>query len=133
MPRSFSPRLRNNSSDTSKAIDITIKHVATARIVGLIFSRSPENIFQGIVRCLKDPTNRTTTTSSKDVMKANKPPETTPGSIIGNVTRKNAITGLAPRLAAARNNVVSNPTNVAVTVITTKGVPSAAWDRMTPI
>ena len=85
------------------------------------------------MRCLKDPTNRTTTTSSKDVMKANKPPETTPGSIIGNVTRKNARVGFAPRLAAARNKVVSNPTNVAVTVITTKGVPSAAWDRMTPI
>lgn len=108
-----------------------IKHVATARIVGLMCSRIPENIFQGIVRCLNEPTKRTTTTSSKEVMKANNPPEMTPGKMMGNVMRKKAIVGLAPRLAAARNIVRSNPTSVAVTVITTNGVPKAACASIT--
>ena len=65
-------------------------------------------------------------------MKANSAPETTPGRIRGIVTLKNVWNGLAPRLAAARVSEWSKPTSVAVTVIRTKGVPSAAWATMTP-
>jgi len=65
-------------------------------------------------------------------MKANRAPDTIPGSISGMVTLKKVSTGLAPRLAAARIKEWSNPTRVAVTVITTNGVPSAAWATMTP-
>ena len=49
-------------------------------------SRIPENICHGIVRCLKLPTNRTTTTSSNDVINANSAPEMTPGRINGTIT-----------------------------------------------
>ena len=101
-------------------------------MVGLICSRIPENICQGIVRCLKLPTNSTTTTSSNDVMKANRAPEITPGKISGTITLKKMVGGVAPRLAAARIKLLSKPTRVAVTVMTTNGVPNAAWARMTP-
>jgi hypothetical protein len=37
------------------------------------------NICQGSVFCPAEPTKSTTTTSSKEVMKANSPPEITPG------------------------------------------------------
>ena len=45
--------------------------------------------------------NKTTTTSSKEVTKANKPPDITPGKINGSVTFINVFTGLLPKLAAA--------------------------------
>ena len=44
----------------------------------------------------------TTTTSSNDVTNANKAPEATPGRMTGSITLKNAVNGVAPRLAAAR-------------------------------
>src|SRR5210317_420954 len=83
MPRKRSERRRNNSTVESKAIDNTTKIVATARIVGEICSRKPKNICQGKVFCPADPMNITTTTSSNDVMKANRPPDMTPGKING--------------------------------------------------
>ena len=46
--------------------------------------------------------NKTTTTSSKDVTNANKPPDMTPGNIRGRVIFKKVLTGLLPKLAAAR-------------------------------
>ena len=65
-------------------------------------------------------------------MNANSAPEITPGKISGTITRKKVRCGEAPSVAAARTKLWSKPTSVAVTVITTKGVPSAAWARMTP-
>ena len=65
----------------------------------------------------------TTTTSSKEVTNANKAPEITPGKIKGKVTFINVLTGLLPRLAAALVTLWSKPVSVAVTVITTNGVP----------
>ena len=132
MPHSLSPLRRNNSTVINNATETITSIVATAKIVGLICSRMPENICQGIVLCLKLPTKSTTTTSSKDVMKANSEPEITPGNISGTITLKNVVDGDAPRLADARIKVLSNPTSVAVTVITTKGVPRAACASITP-
>jgi ABC-type sugar transport system permease subunit len=96
------------------------------------YSRMPENICHGIVRCLKLPTKSTTTTSSNEVMKANRAPEITPGRMSGTITLKKVRGGDEPRLAEARIRLLSKPTRVAVTVMTTNGVPSAAWARITP-
>jgi hypothetical protein len=104
----------------------TTRIVATAKMVGLICSRKPVNICQGSVLFFAEPTNITTTTSSNDVIKANKAPEITPGIIKGICTLKKVRTGPAPIEAAARVRLRSKPTKVAVTVIITKGMPKAA-------
>ena len=65
-------------------------------------------------------------------MNAKRAPEITPGRISGTMTLKKVVVGEAPRLDEARIKLLSNPTKVAVTVMTTKGVPRAAWARMTP-
>ena len=67
--------------------------------------------------------NKTTTTSSNEVTNANNPPEITPGKINGNVIFIKVFTGSLPKLAAALVTLWSNPESVAVTVITTNGVP----------
>jgi hypothetical protein len=113
-------------------MEIATRIVATARIVGLICSRRPVNICHGSVCCPAEPTKITTTTSSKDVMKAKSPPEITPGRISGIWILKKVVTGLAPSEAEARVRERSNPTRVAVTVMMTKGIPSAAWASTTP-
>jgi hypothetical protein len=82
-----------------------ISRVAAAAMVGLRFSRMPLNICRGRVACSGPARNRVTTTSSNEVAKANSAPEITPGAISGRVTRKNAVTGGAPRLAAARTRL----------------------------
>ncbi len=64
-------------------------------------------------------------------MKANSAPEITPGRISGICTRKKVVTGSAPMFAAARVSDRSKPTSVAVTVMMTKGMPSAAWASTT--
>ncbi|MCY1383752.1 hypothetical protein D9M69_719080 [compost metagenome] len=73
-----------------------------ARMLGLICSRRPENICRGMVRCCGPAMNRMTTTSSKEVMKANSAPEITPGRISGMMMSKNTRNGVAPRFSAAR-------------------------------
>ncbi len=50
-PRSRSDRRRSSSSAVRRATDTHTSKVATARIVGLICSRMPENICHGMVRC----------------------------------------------------------------------------------
>ena len=55
----------------------------------------------GIVVLSKPAKNKTTTTSSKDVTKANNPPDITPGKISGNVTFIKVFIGVLPKLAAA--------------------------------
>ena len=77
--------------------------------------------------------NSTTTTSSNEVTKANNAPEITPGIINGNVIFINVFTGLLPKLAAARVTLWSKPVNVAVTVITTNGVPKIICDNTIPV
>ncbi|MNL73508.1 hypothetical protein D3C87_1989770 [compost metagenome] len=57
---------------------------------------------------------------------ANSAPEITPGAISGSVTRRNAVSGDAPRLAAARTRLWLKPCNVADTVMITNGTPSTA-------
>jgi hypothetical protein len=64
-----------------------------------------------------------TTTSSKEVTKANKAPEIIPGNISGIVILKKVFVGLLPKLEAALVILSSKPLSVAVTVITTNGVP----------
>src|SRR5690625_6685722 len=93
----------------------------------------PDHISRGMVRCSTPATNSTMTISSKEVMKAKRAPEITPGRISGKVTRKKVCRGVAPRLAAALARLSSKPMRVAVTVMTTKGTPKAVWARMTPV
>ena len=126
IPRKRSERRLSNSRTVSKTIDSITSNVATARIVGLICSRIPDHIWRGIVRCSGLAKNSTATTSSNEVMKANRPPETTPGIINGIWTRLKVVIGPAPRELAARTSDLSNPTSVAVTVIITNGVPRIA-------
>ena len=115
-------------------MDITIKHVATAIIVGLNCSLKPVHICSGIVvRDLSPPaTNKITTISSKEVTKAKRAPEIMPGYIWGIVILKNVFVGVLPKLDAARVMLSSNPLSVAVTVITTNGVPKIMCAITTP-
>ena len=133
IPLSLSDLLLKSSALTRIKVDIMIKQVATARIVGLNCSLKPTHIWIGIVVFSSPAKNITTTTSSKEVTKANSAPEMTPGKIKGNVTFIKVLTGLLPRLAAALVTLWSNPVNVAVTVITTNGVPKIIWAKTIPV
>ena len=55
-----------------------------------------------------------------------------PGNISGNVILKNVFVGVLPKLDAARVILSSNPLSVAVTVITTNGVPKIMCAITTP-
>ena len=55
-----------------------------------------------------------------------------PGVIRGNVILKKVLVGVLPRLEAARVILSSNPLKVAVTVITTNGVPKIICAIMMP-
>ena len=91
--------------------------VAAAMIVGLIWSRMPENICTGSVRCSAAVRNSATTTSSNEVTKAKSAPEIMPGRISGITTLKNTVCGGAPQEAPARISVLSKLDKVAVTVL----------------
>ena len=101
-------------------------------MVGLIRSRMPANICLGSVRVSGDEMNRATTSSSNEVAKANSAPETTPGAISGRITLRKAVSGGAPRLAAARASDQSKPVSVEITVTTTKGVARIVWAITSP-
>ena len=107
--------------------------MATDNIVGLSCSLNPVHIWIGIVVLSNPAKNNTITTSSKDVTNANKAPEITPGKISGSVIFIKVFTGLLPRLAAALVTLWSNPDNVAVTVITTNGVPYIICAKTIPV
>ena len=132
IPLIRSDLLLKSSAVTSINVESIIKQVATASIVGLNCSLRPVHIWIGIVVLSKPAKNKTTTTSSKDVTNANKAPDITPGKIKGKVIFINVLTGSLPRLAAALVTLWSNPDSVAVTVITTKGVPSIMWAIIIP-
>ena len=112
--RSTLPILSNILLNAEKS-----KLTITATDLDLIFIHQIDNI-----EVLEE--GKTTTTSSNDVMKANKAPETTPGKINGICILKNVRDVPDPRLCAALVNEWSKPASVAVTVITTNGVPSTA-------
>ena len=57
--------------------------VAAERMVGLISCLIPDHIWRGRVICSGPPIKRTTTTSSKEVIKAKRAPEITPGRMSG--------------------------------------------------
>ena len=57
----------------------------------------------------------------------------TPGIIKGSVIFMNVFTGLLPKLAAALVTLWSKPDKVAVTVITTNGVPKIICDKIIPV
>ena len=101
IPLILSDLLLNNSAVTRIKVESTIKHVATARIVGLNCSLKPVHICIGIVVFSSPAKNNTTTTSSKDVTNANKPPDITPGNIKGNVIFIKVLKGSLPKLDAA--------------------------------
>ena len=133
MPLIRSDLLLKSSAVTSINVERIIKQVATASIVGLNCSLKPVHIWIGIVVLSKPAKNNTTTTSSKDVTNANKAPEITPGKINGKVIFINVLTGSLPRLDAALVTLWSNPVNVAVTVMTTKGVPKIMCANTIPV
>ena len=132
MPRNRSDLLLSISTVVNKAIDKATKHVAIHKITGLVSCRIPAHICLGIVICSTLPINITTTTSSKEIMNANNAPEITPGRIKGIITLKKVRIVSAPKLWEARIKFVSKPVKVAVTVITTNGVPRAVCTRINP-
>ena len=106
--------------------------VAAAKIVGLISLRIPDHICLGSVYCSGPPTKRTITTSSNEVMKANKAPEITPGAMRGACIFKKFLSGEPPKVAPARRRLLSKPAREAVTVITTKGIPRIVCAMINP-
>ena len=124
---------RIHSSTSIRLVVKMISSVATAAMVGLMFSRMPVNICRGSVTCSGPARNSVTTTSSNEVAKANSAPEITPGAITGSVTRKKVCTGPAPRLSEARTRLWLKPCSVASTVVTTNGAPSAACTMISPV
>lgn len=132
IPRNRSDRRRNNSTVVNNEMESRTSNVATAKIVGLICSRMPDHICRGIVRCSKPAKNKTATISSNEVTNANSDPEITPGRIKGIITLRQVVIKSAPKLAEARISDSSNPTSVAVTVIMTKGIPSAVCASINP-
>ena len=102
IPLNLSDLLLNNSALIRIKVERIIKHVATAKIVGLNCSLNPVHICTGIVVFSKPARNKTTTTSSNEVTNANNPPEITPGKINGKVIFIKVFTGSLPKLAAAR-------------------------------
>ncbi len=125
-------RPRSHSSTPISAVVKIVSSVATAAIVGLMFSRMPVNIWRGSVTCCGPAMNSVTTTSSNEIANANSAPEITPGAITGSVTRKKVSTGPAPRLWLARTRFWLKLCSVAITVVTTKGAPSAACTMIRP-
>ena len=101
-------------------------------MVGESCSRRPVHIWRGKVVCSGPPRNKTTTTSSNEVAKANSAPESTPGQTMGSITLRKAKNCEAPRLRAARIRLMSKPPSVAVTVITTNGMPKTACTSTIP-
>ena len=133
MPLILSDLLLRSSAAISTNVERIIKQVATASIVGLNCSLKPVHIWIGIVVLSNPAKNRTITTSSKEVTNANNPPDITPGKIRGKVIFIKVFTGSLPRLDAALVKLWSKPDNVAVTVITTKGVPNMMWAKIIPV
>ena len=133
IPLNLSDLLLSNSALTKTKVDNIIRQVATAKIVGLNCSLNPIHIWIGMVVFSNPAKNNTTTTSSKDVTKANKPPEITPGNISGKVIFIKVFNGVLPKLAAALVTLWSKPDKVAVTVITTNGVPNIMWASIIPV
>ena len=133
IPLSLSDLLLNNSALTKTNVDNIIRQVATAKIVGLNCSLKPIHIWIGIVVFSNPAKKSTTTTSSKDVTNANKAPYTTPGVISGKVIFIKVLYGVLPKLAAALVTLWSKPDKVAVTVMTTKGVPNITWAKIIPV
>ena len=133
MPLILSDLLLKSSAAIRTNVDSKIKQVATDKIVGLNCSLNPVHIWIGIVVLSSPAKNKTITTSSKDVTKANRAPDITPGNIKGIITLKNVFIVSAPRLWEALIKFVSNPVRVAVTVITTKGVPNAVCANIKPV
>ena len=101
IPLNLSDLLLSNSALTKTKVDNIIRQVATAKIVGLNCSLKPIHIWIGMVVFSNPAKNNTTTTSSKDVTNANKPPEITPGRINGKVIFIKVLKGLLPKLDAA--------------------------------
>ena len=130
MKRSW--RRRNSSTQNKTTTDNNTMIVATASMVSVISCRIPDQINRGSVIWSSPPRNITTTTSSNEVTNAKSAPVMIPGKVSGNMTFLNVFSGRAPRLYDARTYCWSNPIKVAVTVITTKGVPSAAWAKIRP-
>ena len=78
-------------------------------MVGSISCRMADHMCLGSVRQRYVETKMDITTSSNEVINANKAPEITPGFIIGSVTRKKVFNRLAPKLIAACSREWSKP------------------------
>ena len=72
------------------------------------------------------------TTSSKEVIKAKRAPDITPGAMSGACILKKFRSGEPPKLEAARIRLLSKPASEAVTVITTKGMPKIVCAIISP-
>ena len=90
------------------------------------------NICRGKVALSRPEMKIAITVSSKDWMKAKSAATRKAGRSIGKVTRRKAVKGRAPRLAAAFSTLRSKLASAEVKVSTTTGMARQAWARMTP-
>ena len=63
-------------------------------------------------------------------MSANIAPDSTPGMIVGSVTRQNVVSSLAPRSMAASSMALSYPCRRALTTSATNGILKAICDKV---
>ena len=122
IPLIRSDLLLKSSAVTSINVERIIKQVATASIVGLIVLLILST-FELVLLCYLVLLEIKQQQLHQMMTKAKRPPDITPGKIRGKVIFINVLTGSLPRLAAALVTLWSNPDKVAVTVITTNGVP----------
>src|SRR2546430_5474256 len=101
-PAMDSDRRRNISMATNSSTVKAMTIVDAAAITGVISSQTPSHIFFGKVTASVPERKIAITTSSNDARKASSAAVPIPGEIKGNVIRRNANQGGAPRPIAAR-------------------------------
>jgi hypothetical protein len=102
--------------------------VDKALISGLTPNLTMENTCKGKVFVLGPVTKKLVITSSIESVNERSAPATTPGIINGSVIYIKVFIGLAPRSIAASSMEESNPANLDLTVMNTKGILKVACD-----
>jgi hypothetical protein len=93
------------ATDKRRKMEVKMSSEETAAMVGSISSRILLHIWRGSVIARYPLRKMAITISSKEVIKAKRAPEITPGRIRGKVTLKKVIKRLAPKLMAAYSRV----------------------------
>jgi hypothetical protein len=105
-------------------IRTSVTTMITPDIAAIVTSSRPSrscHMRMGSMSVLASRRNSDTGTLSKDDMKAMNAPASTPGRMIGNVTRRNVRQRVAPRLAELSSNAGSSCASAAIVVRMTYG------------